>query len=145
MSSAGPYGGIMGQPLAVPFVVPQSAPPDSWYGHGMQLLRRLGPIHPEPLLSQITGHIVICGYSVRETSGTAVASLILRNGADATGLEFLGINLNPSGTRDAWYGWDGVHLDIGYFPSLVAGAVAGSVWVRDWSEVGFDVGSQSGY
>lgn len=95
-----------------------------------------GIVRPEPINSPITGHIVVMGWGARETSGVNAMLIALRNGADVTGLEFASIGLQPNETNREWFGVDGIHLDIGYFPQLVTGAIAGAIYVKDWSPVG---------
>lgn len=83
---------------------------------------------PQPVGGQVGGRVILMGWSIRETSGLAVASVIVRNGTDASGMESASINLNASDSVRDWFGPRGILLDNGYFP-VVAGAVAGAVWL----------------
>ena len=91
--------------------------------------RWAGPAIPVTIANPVPGRIVLMGWSVRETTTTATGLLVVRNGADATGLESAAIALNPAGTSRDWLGEDGVLLDNGYFP-VITGTLAGAIWVR---------------
>lgn len=94
-------------------------------------------VRPEPINTQITGHVIIMGWAAREVSGINNALLTIRNGTDVSGLEVASIQLQPNETNREWFGPDGIHLDIGYFTQAAAGTPpAGSIFIRDWSPVG---------
>lgn len=83
---------------------------------------------PQPAAFPVGGRVILMGWSVRETGGVAVASLVVRNGTDATGMESASVNLNAGDSVRDWFGPHGILLDNGYFP-VVTGAVAGSVFL----------------
>lgn len=83
---------------------------------------------PQPVGGKVGGRVILMGWSIRETSGLAVASVIVHNGTDASGLESASVNLNASDSVRDWFGPRGILLDNGYFP-VVTGAVAGAVWL----------------
>lgn len=83
-------------------------------------------VHADPI-AQVSGKCILFGYSFRETSGAAGATIQLLNGADATGLEVVGVQLNPSGAARDWFGPQGIRTDVGIFP-VVTGSVKGAIW-----------------
>lgn len=84
-------------------------------------------VKPQPLAA-INNRVVLYGCSVRETAGAAAQVLIL-NGADATGLEVIGINLNPNQSVREFFGDRGLTLDVSLFV-VKTGSVVGSLWVK---------------
>jgi hypothetical protein len=79
-------------------------------------------------LSPVSGKCILFGYSVRETTGAVGATLQILNGMDATGLEVVGVQLNPSGAARDWFGTQGIRTDVGIFP-VITGTVKGAIWV----------------
>lgn len=79
-------------------------------------------------LAAINNRVVLYGYSVRETAGAAAQVLIL-NGADASGLEVVGINLNPNESIRDWLGDRGIVCDVSLFV-VKTGTVTGSLYVK---------------
>lgn len=88
---------------------------------------QLAPVRAQPLTGPVRGRCILFGYSLRETSGAAVATVQFLNGADATGLEVAGIQLQPSGATRDWFGPQGIDTDVGIWP-VVTGAVAGAFY-----------------
>jgi hypothetical protein len=78
-------------------------------------------------LAPIAGKCILFGWSVRETSGAAQATVQILNGYDLTGLEVLATQLNPSGVARDWFGPQGIKTDVGIFP-VITGTVKGSIW-----------------
>lgn len=76
------------------------------------------------IISQPTA--VYCGFSIRETSGTAVATVRVWNGTSATGTLLDDISLTAGQSARELYP-EGVNADLGIFVQIVAGSVAGSV------------------
>lgn len=89
--------------------------------------------HASPISGKIGGRCILMGWSVRETSGAAPATVQVLNGQDAGGLEVLAAQLNPSGAARDWFGPQGIRTDVGIFP-VITGTVAGALWI--WR--GFD-------
>lgn len=79
-------------------------------------------------LAQIYGGCMLFGWSIRETGGAQNATVIVRNGQDAGGLEVAGFQLNPSGVARDWCGDQGITTDVGIFVSIT-GSVTGALWV----------------
>lgn len=79
-------------------------------------------------IAPIYGRCVLFGWSVRETTGAAGATVRVLNGGDATGLEVIAANLNPSGVARDWLGPQGIRTDVGIWP-VTTGTVAGTLWV----------------
>lgn len=75
----------------------------------------------------VAGKCILFGYSFRETSGAAPATMQLLNGMDATGLEVVGAQVNPSGVARDWFGPNGIKTDVGIFP-VTTGTFKGSIW-----------------
>lgn len=71
----------------------------------------------------------IVGFALRETSGVASATVVLRDGFDAGGDPILPITLAPGESVRDWFGPAGVNLSIGLYVT-VTGAVDGSIWLR---------------
>lgn len=70
------------------------------------------------------------GYSVRETSGAAAATIVLRDGLDDTGELLAEIALPAGGSATVWLGPQGVAFVNGLHAQLVAGAVEGAVYLN---------------
>jgi len=72
---------------------------------------------------------VLRGFSVWETSGAARAEMVLRDGFSDTGQIVAVLSLAPGESQRDWFG-DGIAVSTGLYVDLVAGDVAGAVWVR---------------
>lgn len=79
----------------------------------------------------ITGDLLLAGWSLYETTGAAVATVDLYDGGDATGQFIARVNLNPGQCVQEALPVPGVYLTRGLFVNVIAGSVAGAVWVRD--------------
>lgn len=66
------------------------------------------------------------GFTIRETSGTAAATVRLRAGG-ATGLILETIALTSAASARAWHGPQGIRCDGGLYVEIVTGAVEGTV------------------
>lgn len=69
---------------------------------------------------------VYCGFSIRETSGTAVATVRIWNGTSATGTILDDISLTAGQSARELYP-EGIAAELGIFVQIVAGSVAGSI------------------
>lgn len=70
------------------------------------------------------------GWSLRESAATAaVATVLIRNGTDATGDIVCPIELNGDESTTMWFGPHGIRMDTGIFFDRVAGTITGSVFV----------------
>lgn len=85
-------------------------------------------VYPEPISGPIYGKCKLFGWSIRETTGTMSATVTLLDGADATGLESFGSQLNPSGAARDWLGPQGLTMQVGIFP-VISGTVKGAMFV----------------
>lgn len=79
----------------------------------------------------IGGFVVLYGWAIRETSGSATAQLDIYNGAQASGDDIISIALAAGQSTREWFGPQGLELQIGYYPNLVSGAITGSVFIGD--------------
>lgn len=73
--------------------------------------------------------VLLTGYSVRETSGTAVAALDLFSGHDSTGQLVAALGMVAGGLAEAGPGWPGVYCPGGLYAVVQSGAMDGAVWV----------------
>lgn len=72
---------------------------------------------------------VVMGWAFVETTGTANATVYLRNGRDAGGTLVVPISLlSAQSTRD-YLSPAGVYCDSGIYLQVISGSVTGSVWV----------------
>lgn len=82
-------------------------------------------------LSASNGRLM--GYTLRETTGAATATMYLRDGTDNTGDMLAAIQLAAGESRTDWFGPGGVNFGLGLFWDLVAGSVEGSVFINGTS------------
>ncbi len=94
------------------------------------------PIRPIPLpvdvqsAGLIAVAVELCGWSVKETTGTATAALQFYNG-DSNGGEIVGEQVLAAGaSATVGPAPDGVLCSRGLYLLVVSGSVTGSVWVR---------------
>lgn len=71
----------------------------------------------------------LVGFALRNP-GAVAATLLLRDGFDATGDVIVPVTLQPGESVRDWFGPAGVNLSIGLFADLTAGAVDGAVFLR---------------
>jgi hypothetical protein len=69
-----------------------------------------------------------CGFSIRETTGTAQATVRVWNGTSATGTLLDDIALSAGQSARELYP-EGILADVGIFVQIVSGTVAGSLRV----------------
>lgn len=72
---------------------------------------------------------VVAGFALRETTGAAPATVILRDGADSSGDELIPVTLAAGDSAQVWFGDRGPSFVGGVFVD-VDGAVAGAVFLR---------------
>lgn len=87
----------------------------------------MGVALPQP----VGGHVIVYGWSLKESTGTAAAELDLIDGTDATGLNLVPITLTAGQSTRDWLGPQGLHFRNGLFPRVASGAIVGSVWIAD--------------
>jgi hypothetical protein len=79
---------------------------------------------------EIGGAQLVMGWSLRETTGAATATVEVFDGQDTTGQLLASISLNPGQSIRDWLGPGGLETDIGVFVSVLSGSVRGAIWVR---------------
>jgi hypothetical protein len=77
----------------------------------------------------ITGAGILFGYSFTETTGGAVAEVQLLDGTDTGGAFITDITLLADESTRDWFGLPGLVFRNSLFVDVVAGSVAGAVWV----------------
>lgn len=70
----------------------------------------------------------LMGFALRETTGTAGATVELRDGTDATGDLVVAVTLAAGESTRDHFGEGGLGLGTGLYLVRVAGSVDGSVW-----------------
>lgn len=79
----------------------------------------------------IAGDVVLCGWSVRETTGLAGAVVQLFNGT-STGSQLVAEDAVGPGATDVQPGTaEGIWLDTGLFVNVPQGTASVVCWVRD--------------
>lgn len=76
----------------------------------------------------IGGGLYLFGWSLTEATGTAVATVNIYDGTDASGPAVCDINLNPGQSTRDWFGPHGVHFRGGLHLVVSAGSATGSVF-----------------
>jgi hypothetical protein len=71
---------------------------------------------------------VVLGWSLRETTGAAPATVEVWDGQDTTGQLIATISLLAGQSTRDWLGPQGVITTRGLFVSIVAGAIKGAIW-----------------
>lgn len=79
----------------------------------------------------LTGDVLLCGYSLTESTGAAPAAFSLFDGQDATGQLLATVNLSAGQSVVDALPFPGLYCTRGVFVSVVLGSVSGVVWVRD--------------
>lgn len=87
--------------------------------------------YPVPVLSVLGGHVILYGYSLKESTGAATAELDLYDGTSTASLLAVPITLGAGMSTEEWFGPQGVHFRNGLMPSLASGAVVGSLFIAD--------------
>lgn len=73
--------------------------------------------------------VLLTGWAVRETSGTAVAALDLHSGHDDTGQLIASLGMVAGGPAAAGPNMPGVICPGGLYAAVRSGAMDGAVWV----------------
>lgn len=95
-----------------------------------------GPVKPVPIGTKTAGSSILStaadliGWSLKETTGAAAATVNIYNGTSNKGTLVAALAI-PSGSTDR-YSLDmfGVYCDSGIYLDVVSGSVTGSVWAR---------------
>jgi hypothetical protein len=100
-------------------------------------------MRPHPLLSFpvgvvvgpgkaiVTGDVYLAGWSLRETTGAAVAQVDLIDGNDATGVIIASIALAAGASESRPLGGHLMTVRNGLFVAVNAGSVTGALWFAD--------------
>lgn len=75
------------------------------------------------------GAAFLHGWSLEETTGSAGASVVLRDGTGTDGVFIVGITLLPGESTRDWLAGAGIGVRTGLFLEVVAGSVEGAAWV----------------
>lgn len=108
--------------------------PDSNAGVRDRLLLR--PIVPITIqataadVTLVTKAVLLCGWSLRETTGGGAASCEFRTGDASTGAILGEQALASAGTGSQWLGDEGVLAESGVVVHRVAGTFTGTIWIR---------------
>jgi hypothetical protein len=78
------------------------------------------------ILAQAGGY---CGFSLRNTSSSATATVRIYDGTSAAGTLLDSIQLEVSESAREWYGSAGIQAQTGLYVDVVSGAVEGSIRV----------------
>jgi hypothetical protein len=85
---------------------------------------------PVPVTAQdlglLQGRGELCGWSLRETTGAATATVELQDGGNPLGE----IQMAAGAVSNAWFGNPGVEIRSQIFLHVVAGSVTGAVYAR---------------
>ena len=94
---------------------------------------------PTASASLISGRVLVFGYAVAETTGSATAALRLRDGTASSGTRILPIHLAANESVRDWFGPNGIVYQQGIYVEVVSGAIEGSIWIIPESLVGPNV------
>lgn len=89
------------------------------------------PARPVNYNQAVGGFVLLMGFSLKETTGTAIAELDLYNGTDTSGLDVYPITLAAGQSTADNFAPGGLLFPSGLFPSVVSGSVKGSLWIKD--------------
>lgn len=76
----------------------------------------------------VNGRVLVMGYAVAETTGSATAALRLRDGTTSAGTRILPIHLAINESVRDWFGPNGIVYEQGIFVEVVSGAIEGSIY-----------------
>src|SRR5487761_1489348 len=77
-----------------------------------------------------SGRYLLYGWSLRETTGAAAASLDLYDGGGAGGTLAGSVGLASGGSSVAWFGENAILLEQGLYLDMLSGSVQGAFYVR---------------
>lgn len=83
------------------------------------------------MFSVITGDVLLCGWSFKETTGSAPATVLILDGADTTGQRLIDITLLAGQSRYDDAPFPGIYCTRGVFINIGSGSVQGTIFVRD--------------
>ncbi len=72
----------------------------------------------------------LVGFSLRETTGTTDATVILRDGADSAAPLVAVVQLAPGESVRDWFGPGGLGVSEGIYVHVSAGTIEGAVYLR---------------
>lgn len=81
--------------------------------------------------SIVTGDVYLAGWSIRETTGAAIATVQLFDGNDAGGVPVAEIGIAAGLSSNHSFGGHLLVCRNGLFVNVLAGAIAGSLWFAD--------------
>lgn len=79
----------------------------------------------------VNGGVYLAGWSLRETTGAAVAQLDLIDGGDAGGVMVASIGLLAGESKVSTFGGHLLTVQNGLFVAVNAGSVTGALWFAD--------------
>jgi hypothetical protein len=85
--------------------------------------------YPIPLRGLISGHAILYGYALQESTGAAGAQVNLIDGTDTSGLIAVPVALSAGQSVRDWFGPQGVHFRSSLLPQ-VTGSVIGTLFVH---------------
>ncbi|HVD03182.1 MAG TPA: hypothetical protein VNF75_03480 [Candidatus Dormibacteraeota bacterium] len=95
-----------------------------------------GPARPIPVPTTSSsevlagGRYVFYGFSLRETTGAAAATVDIYDGGGTGGTLVAALDLAQGASDQLWLGDNGVLMVQGIYLSVVAGSVRGAVYAR---------------
>jgi len=88
------------------------------------------PVYPFAYNAKLYRPVILFGYSLYETTGSATAQVNIYNGGDTGGQLVLPISLGKSQSAEDWFGPQGLIMDVGIFVNVASGTVNGSLFVH---------------
>lgn len=85
--------------------------------------------YPTPFRGVISGHAILYGYALVESSGAAGAEVDFIDGADANGLVAIPVRINAGESVRDWFGPQGIHFRGGLLP-VVTGSIVGTMFIH---------------
>jgi hypothetical protein len=83
-----------------------------------------------------TGFYAVTGWSFKETTGSATASLELVDGAGVDGNLIAAINLKANESTRDLAGISAIAAEMGLFVHVISGSIKGAVWAIPGNEMG---------
>lgn len=84
-----------------------------------------------PGRSMVTGDVYLAGWSLRETTGAAVAQVDLLDGGDTGGVLIASISLAAGASDARTFGGHLLTVQNGLFVAVNAGSITGALWFAD--------------
>ena len=98
------------------------------------VLPRRSPVKPLPVPADSADHQLttaagaLFGYSLRETTGAAAATVEVIDGGDNNARVLAEVVLGAGGSESVWMGPVGIEVGSGVRVHVVSGTVKGAVW-----------------